>query len=217
MKPYLKAIAFAFVFLLLSYSGCKKEEKLPIEPTKLSLIDAYNIDTATLVKYQSALPGFTTLYNFYPQYGPHLLNGGVTDAHFSEMVGGYYKLNVDSGIFQNSCASRVSYVLNKSGEHIPYMKDTTSSGENGYKYIFRVQGLKTYLENTYGPAQIIDTNITSFLGYKGIIIFETGSLWSDASGHATLWNLEQPLGGNYVEDPHFYFKHSECVSLWVAN
>jgi hypothetical protein len=36
-----------------------------------------------------------------------------------ENIGGHFKINIDSGVFQNACPIRIIYVLNKCGILIP--------------------------------------------------------------------------------------------------
>ncbi len=48
---------------------------------------------------------------------------------------------------------------------------------------------------------------------KRIIIYNTCSLWRDATGHATLWNGSKRLGGNYS---HSYFLNKGVGKLWFT-
>ena len=40
------------------------------------------------------------------------------------------------------------------------------------------------------------------------------SRWIDATGHFTLWDGQNRIGGNYSTD--FYFNNSSKVQLWEA-
>jgi len=124
-------------------------------------------------------------------------------------IGGKVKLNYDIGVFNNACATRISRALNHSlGEHkIPYFKTKNATGEDviqvssgGKKlwYIFRVKALVEYLTKTYGTPKNIQTgNYKQALkGKKGIIVFEVSG-WSDASGHADLWDGVKVVGSDY--------------------
>lgn len=124
-------------------------------------------------------------------------------------IGGKVKLNYDIGVFKNACATRISRALNYSlGDHdIPYFKTKNSAGEavvqvssGGKKlwYIFRVKALIEYLSETYGLPRIINvaTYKQSLKGKKGIIVFEVSG-WTDASGHADLWDGSKAVGSDY--------------------
>ncbi len=160
------------------------------------------------------LPLFLKLDNYYLAYGIDYSGGGISDSQFGNIVGGKVKSNIDAGTFSNTCALRVSHTLNMNGDKIPYIKNLTSSGANGDKYIFRVLVLESYMRRTYGPPTIVSKDLKDFIGHKGIIIFDTRGLWGDASGHSTLFDGNNRLGGNYKLD--FYFKNSNKVMLWEA-
>lgn len=148
----------------------------------------------------------------YPKYGRDYPNGGITDIQFANMIGGKVKLNIDNKYFSNTCALRVCYTLNRSGESIPYINSLTSS-ENGAWHIFRVAVLINYMTETYGSPNVVSSDPNQFTGLKGIIIYDTGSLWSDATGHATLWNGSRRLGGNY---PNSYYLNNGVGKLWIT-
>ncbi len=128
-------------------------------------------------------------------------------------IGGKVKLNYEIGVFSNACATRISKVLNYSGEEhlIPYYttrdkfgKKTTqvSSGQRHIGkqsaeepkkwYIFRLRILVKYLTETYGPPEEFSPAAykDSLNRRKGIIIFEVKG-WDDATGHADLWNGQE--------------------------
>jgi hypothetical protein len=126
-----------------------------------------------------------------------------------KQIGGKVELNYDIGVFSNACATRVSKALNgTSGIHlIPYFKDISpngkmesqvSSGKNKQWYIFRVRMLVKHLVNKYGkPEEIKPFEYKGKLkDRKGIIVFEVVG-WSDATGHADLWNGSRCLWKGY--------------------
>ncbi|WP_438632239.1 type VI secretion system amidase effector protein Tae4 [Microbulbifer sp.] len=126
-------------------------------------------------------------------------------------IGGKVKLNYDIGVFSNACATRISKALNHSGEmhQIPFYKTQDSHGNDvvqvssgGKKlwYIYRVRILAQYLREAYGPPRLIssDTYKTDLAGKKGIIIFEVSG-WTDATGHADLWDGAACVGSDYGE------------------
>jgi len=116
-----------------------------------------------------------------------------------KQIGGKVELNFDMGIFGNACATRVSRALNMSGgvHLIPFYKaigpngkfeGQVSSGKNKNWYIFRVKILIKYLTEKYGKPDIYSPaeHEKSLNGRNGIIIYEVHG-WSDATGHADLW------------------------------
>jgi hypothetical protein len=124
-------------------------------------------------------------------------------------IGGKVKLNYDIGVFANACATRISKALNFSevGHEIPFYKTKDSKGDDviqvssgGKKnwYIFRVKVMTQYLTEIYGkPKPLTPSDYKSELaGKKGIIIFVVTG-WSDATGHADLWDGKQCVGSDY--------------------
>jgi len=124
-------------------------------------------------------------------------------------IGGKVEQNYSTGVFSNACATRISKALNGAGglHSIPYFKDTypnnklepqVSSGRNKNWYIFRVKMLVKYLSSKYGkPGKYTPAEHQQKLkGRKGIIIFEVSG-WSDATGHADLWDGNNCLWKGY--------------------
>ena len=114
------------------------------------------------------------------------------------MIGGKVAQNGNSGVFQNSCAVRMSYALNQSGENIPYTKGATVSGSNGKWYFYRISDLQRYLNSKLGnPQQLPPQNWRNSIGAKtGIVNFQAN--WADATGHFDLYN------GSTTIDEHDY-------------
>ena len=87
---------------------------------------------------------------------------------------------------------------------------TTSSGEGGDWYIFRVSYLLKLLRSKFGPPDVVESRITmsdfSKKKEKGILVFDV-ALWRDATGHVTLWD------GHSCSDK-CYFPESHALSLW---
>lgn len=150
-----------------------------------------------------AKPDFKTMWTNF-QY----VNVSVKEV--GKKIGGKVQQNIDSEIFQNACAIRMSYALNYSG--FPINRDSrwsTSSGADKKWYIFKVTDLIRFLECNFGKPDIITkstTNMSQFSGVKGLLVFNV-SIWSDASGHATLWD------GSKCSD-HCYFDDANEVKMW---
>jgi len=139
-----------------------------------------------------------------------------------KQIGGKVELNFDIGVFENACAIRVSKALNQSGglHKIPFFKDAgpngrfeaqVSSGKNKNWYIFRVKMLIKYLTKNYGAPEVFTPAKykKEINGRKGIIIYEVNG-WSNATGHADLWN-----GLNCVYQGYGDVSHK--IYFWTAS
>ena len=140
------------------------------------------------------------------------INKSVSEV--GKLIGGKVDHNINTltpaqGRFENACAIRMSYVLNKTGNKIPYISGQTVSGKNGNWYIYKVKTLIQYINKIYGkPDQIINNPTSDKIAkFKGIIVFEVDQ-WVDASGHATIWD------GINCSDK-CYFTQSKRAYLWT--
>lgn len=135
------------------------------------------------------------------------VNGSVQQV--GRVIGGKVQANIDAGIFTNACAIRMSHVLNQTGFAVPSSAGAVSSGAGGAKYLYRVKDLLPHLQSLFGKPDLTvqGPTATAFAGKKGILVFEVG-VWSDATGHATLWN------GTTCSDS-CYFGEATRASLWV--
>jgi hypothetical protein len=130
-------------------------------------------------------------------------------------IGGNVGLNISLGEqdpsqgFTNACAIRMSYTLNYSGSRVERGVWKTVSGADHYWYIYRVKDLIPYLKHKFGnPDKTVkNPTVKDFSELKGILVFTVDS-WSDASGHATLWN------GLTCSD-HCYFPLATEASIWL--
>lgn len=129
------------------------------------------------------------------------------------LIGGKVDYNINTltpaqGRFENACAIRMSYVLNESGFKISYQRGKTVSGKNGNWYLYKVEDMKKHLRDTLGKPDMDISNPkeTDFNKKKGILVFDVS--WSDATGHATIWN------GTSCSDKCYFPKASRAY-LWV--
>lgn len=126
--------------------------------------------------------------------------------------------------YGNGCALRVSYALNMAGMLIPrkvsVLPETKKGGKrilrggskyipdgSKYYYIYSVENLITFLEYCWGKADkqipvlkgVSQLSALKGMNKKGIIIFYISG-YSDATGHATIWDGERCLDdSNYYE------------------
>lgn len=141
---------------------------------------------------------------------------GKTVPAVGRAIGGKVDYNINSltpeqGAFQNACAIRMSYVLNKSGVKVPFMAGKTVSGGKGNWYLYKVRDLIDFLYNKFGDPDVIIENptISKFKDHKGIPVFDVDQ-WTDATGHATIWS------GIHCSDK-CYFPISKKAYLWTLN
>jgi hypothetical protein len=147
--------------------------------------------------------------NFTAIYG----DGSV--ASVGKKIGGKVGENFELGIkdpnngFTNACAVRMSYSFNYSGAPVERGTWSTVSGGDKKWYIYRVRDLLAYLKYNFGkPDKTVKSpKASDFSGLKGILVFSV-AIWTDASGHATLWN------GSTCSD-HCYFPVATEASLWL--
>ena len=150
----------------------------------------------------------------------HFSKINVSVKEVGKKIGGYVAINIDSGVFQNACPIRMSYVLNKCGIFNPKSsKYAVVSGKDKKQYMYRVNDMIPYLETIFGKPDITikSPKRTNCTGKKGIIVFSRSG-WSNARGHVTLWN------GNICSDAcHFMGSDEngtfipEKAYLWVLS
>lgn len=155
---------------------------------------------------------YKTLASNYPLKSVYPTDVSVTNSIW-HLVGGKVLQNAKSGVFNNSCAIRLSHALNKSGETIPFLKGQTSSGKNPPKwwYIFRVTQMKSYLMQKYGTPTVYKSREKfEKCAPKGILVLDVPG-WSDASGHATLWDGKTTIDEAKEE---YFGKSNVTFNLW---
>lgn len=84
----------------------------------------------------------------------------------------------------------MSYILGEAGMVIPRIPEQTVSGRDNRQYFFRVRDLIRFLEQRWGKAEGVKYPPSTggpLAGRQGVILFEVSG-WSDAQGHATLFN-----------------------------
>lgn len=154
------------------------------------------------------LPKWEDLKSHYP---------ALPAATVFKQIGGKVEFNFDIKVFGNACATRISKALNSSGgiHRIPFYKaigpngkyeGQVSSGKNKLWYIFRVKILNKYLSEKYGPPDIYSPaeHIEKLNARMGIIIYEVHG-WTDATGHADLWDGTKCVYQDYGSVSHNVF------------
>ena len=103
----------------------------------------------------------------------------------------------------NTCASRLSVALNRSGAPIDAgiakrINASTLGTADGHRIIYRVREIRAYLLEAFGRPDVdqIPPCDDEFVGKHGIVAFSVHG-WSDASGHMALFD-----GKDYREPGH---------------
>ena len=137
----------------------------------------------------------------------------------ASVIGGQVDQNIHSPDpslrWKNTCAVRMSYILNKSGALIPKIAGQTVSGANGHQYFYRVVNLIDYLKMQWGQPEVVkypQLGGGTLTGKKGIILFEVSG-WYDARGHATLFNGSTCYDHCYFYDPSAGYKTNQA-NFW---
>jgi hypothetical protein len=163
-------------------------------------------------RIEARRPSWTDMEKSYP--GRDIKTAVLYDL----MIGGRFKGLYQHSAYQNTCAVRMSYALNRSGLRLsaPPSPGGAIEGGDGYLYWIRVSDLTSYLIKRFGGADeelrlplipatlVVDTGAmaTQFkervrlakawletrLHGRKGIVVFDVSGWGDASGHFTLWN-----------------------------
>lgn len=135
-----------------------------------------------------------------------------------ETIGGKVRQNFEipygKGGWVNSCAVRMSYVLNYTGHPIPRYGSKTVSGADKKWYFYRVKDLIEYLKREWGQPDLIINYpripVDKLKNKNGLILFEISG-WDDAGGHATFWD------GRICVDHCYFNQPSANYSTKTAN
>lgn len=138
-------------------------------------------------------------------------------AKVAQVIGGHVALNIaPKGTWVNTCAVRMSYILNESGVKIPFTAHKTVSGAKHHWYYHYVRDVIAFLKKEWGKPDIISKYPPAGGGKlarkKGIILFEVSG-WGDAAGHATLWNGTMCYDHCYFNEPGVRY-HTTRANFW---
>ena len=137
-----------------------------------------------------------------------------------DFIKGHIGGGVNASYINNTCVIKVSKALNaSSASAIPAHRYglVTVVGQDKKNYALRVKEFKIYLLSKYGKPDLTYNKSNpnakqpeDFNGKTGIIIFDVQG-WSDATGHATLWDNNKCL------DDSDYWNMAKVVELWIVN
>lgn len=135
------------------------------------------------------------------------------------LIGGYVEKNINnpdpSQKWSNTCAVRMSYILNQAGLTIPKIPGQTVSGGDQRQYFFRVKNLITFLESKWGKPDVVKyppSGGGALAGKKGVVLFEVSG-WGDAQGHATLFDGTTCYDHCYFNEPGVNYR-TDQANFW---
>jgi hypothetical protein len=145
------------------------------------------------------------------------LNSGTKVAR---VIGGKIAANILPvglpGKWSNTCAVRLSFILNRTGTLIPFIPGRTVSGADHRWYFHYVKDVIAFLDRTWGKPDLVAAFPPSggggLAGKKGLVLFEIDG-WSDSSGHATLWNGMTCYDHCFFNEPGVRYKTTRA-NFW---
>lgn len=106
----------------------------------------------------------------------------------ANVIGGMVKRNIlhpdPKQRWENTCAVRISYVLNQTGARIPFVKKETVSGADGSWYFYRIERVLDYLKVRWGRPEVVahpPSHGGALAGQQGLLVFEISG-WTDGQG-----------------------------------
>jgi len=140
-------------------------------------------------------------------------------AKVAKVIGGLVATNVNNPDprrrWRNTCAVRMSYILNHSGVTIPAIPKQTVSGADGRQHFYRVENLITFLRGIWGNPEVVKyppSGGGALAGKKGLILFEISG-WDNAKGHATLFNGSTCYDSCYFNEPLVNYR-TDRANFW---
>ncbi|AKJ28714.1 type VI secretion system amidase effector protein Tae4 [Caldimonas brevitalea] len=147
-------------------------------------------------------------------YSPSDSSGKV-----AQVVGGAVARNINAPApykWTNTCAVRMSYILNQSGVLIPARPEATVTGADKRHYFYRVPDLISFLTQQWGKPDLVvpypPPGGGQLAGKKGVVMFEVTG-WRDARGHATLWDGSICYDHCYFNEPGVNYR-TDRANFW---
>ena len=139
-------------------------------------------------------------------------------AKVAAIVGGKVAANIaPTGKWTNTCAVRISYILNQTGTLVPYGAGKTVSGADKRWYFYYVRDVIAFLRKTWGEPDLVIAYPPSGGGdlakKQGLVLFEVAG-WSDAAGHATLWDGLSCYDHCYFNEPGARYR-TDRANFWA--
>ncbi len=182
--------------------GCPFGSNFLLKQQDVIALDAEILDASQDDNYKHLLgrPSFDALADAYDEIGSKsaneaydMIGGNLADLHDQDTTRAY----------ENSCAARMSYAFNNSGNDIPSgtidpNKDLYRvKGGDGKPYMTRVDEMQHYLNYKYGEPDLTFTggNTSAIEGKRGIMSFDLREVRTNNNytGHISLWDGSNPL------------------------
>jgi hypothetical protein len=157
------------------------------------------------------------LFTFAWSASQRIYDPSNSDAKVAKLTGGFVEKNINNPDpaqrWSNTCAVRMSYIFNEAGLTIPAIPRQTVSGADKRQYFYRVRNLITFLRHRWGEPDVVQYPPSGeFSGRKGVILFEVSG-WSDAQGHATLFDGSRCYDQCYFNSPESYYR-TDRANFW---
>lgn len=98
---------------------------------------------------------------------------------------------------------------------LPSIRGQTVSGADGKKYFFRVRDLIAFLQQQWSKPEVVQYPSAvggALAGKRGVILFEVSG-WSDAQGHATLFDSRTCYDHCYFNVPGATYR-TDRANFW---
>ncbi|SDH41652.1 type VI secretion system amidase effector protein Tae4 [Pseudomonas abietaniphila] len=157
------------------------------------------------------------LFSFAWSASQRIYDPSNSGAKVAKIIGGFVEKNINNPDpaqrWSNTCAVRMSYIFNEAGLVIPAIAGQTVSGADKRQYFFRVRNLITFLRQRWGEPDVVQYPPSGeFSGRRGVILFEVSG-WSDAQGHATLFDGGRCYDQCYFNSPESHYR-TDRANFW---
>ncbi|WP_223259922.1 type VI secretion system amidase effector protein Tae4 [Ralstonia pseudosolanacearum] len=118
--------------------------------------------------------------------------------------------------WRNTCAVRMSYILNQAGVPVPNIPGKTKKGGDHHNDFYRIRDVIAFLKSHWGAPEVVaypPAGGGNLAGKTGVILFEVQG-WSDAAGHATLFNGRTCYDHCYFNEPGVTYRTNKA-NFWA--
>ncbi|MCI3946928.1 cytoplasmic protein [Pseudomonas syringae] len=149
----------------------------------------------------------------------HIYDPVTPEKRVAEVIGGLVAQNINNPDplqkWDNTCAVRISYILNYSGFALPKVPNETVTGGDKKQYFYRIHNLVTFLKDHWGRPDVVrypPSDGGRLTNKKGVVIFEISG-WSNARGHATLFDGNTCYDHCYFNEPGVNYR-TDAANFW---
>ncbi|API73365.1 type VI secretion system amidase effector protein Tae4 [Ralstonia pseudosolanacearum] len=136
----------------------------------------------------------------------------------AQVIGGEVAANIRDkrNPWRNTCAVRMSYILNQAGVPVPNIPGKTKKGGDHHNDFYRIRDVIAFLKSHWGAPEVVaypPAGGGNLAGKTGVILFEVQG-WSDAAGHATLFNGRTCYDHCYFNEPGVTYRTNKA-NFWA--